>query len=179
MPIMRKPLGLSPVHIQTMYMTFGAGKPLTYGETGFQVSAMFGHRLSEAVYRPRFIEACTKGFVTFQSWDDLKKQFLHRKVVYGPRCVQAIKDIAIFEGGDYAFYKYFDPTRDYSKNPDELDRFGKANIRAPLEPEKIRMMQNMQRRGKFFRGGLTYDSRELPCPCGSRKKFKDCHFGKY
>jgi len=178
MPQFRSPLGVHPVLIQTMYLTFGAGKPLSYAETGFQVSGLFGHALSEAQYRPHFLEACRRGFVTFQSWDDLRKQFGWRKVVWCPRTIKAIKDIAIFEGGDYAFYKYFDPTMDHKKDPSQLNRFAPANIQAPNLHAGAVGGGKGRRRKSFLGPSLTFDSREEPCPCGSKKTFRQCHWGK-
>ncbi len=68
--------------------------------------------------------------VSFQGWDDLSKHKLARIVVSMPKCVDVIRDVQIAQGGDYSYYKYFDPYENYEKNPEKLDRFLKGPVKA-------------------------------------------------
>jgi len=122
------PLGLTPVDQNIINVAFGAGHPLMYFEVGFSVSACFGQKIHEKDFRPRFFRACRHGFVTYTSWEELYKNQLARKVIEAPRGVQAIRDLQIFMGGDYDYYKNFDPYTDYEKNPEAMDRFMKGKV---------------------------------------------------
>ena len=127
--MLSKPLGLSPVDVNTLYVTLGAGHPLSYGETGFAVSANMGHSVREPAFRPRFLSLCARGIVTFESWASLQQDLRFRKVVDVPKLVEVIRDVQIFLGGDYAYYRYFDPYVDYEKHPERMDRFLKAPVK--------------------------------------------------
>ncbi len=127
-PLQSQPFGLTPVDLNTIYVTFGAGRVLTYAETGMMVSATFGHRVSERTFRPKFARSCLRGFVSFQSWDVLWKHRLARDVVSLPKAVDAIREVQIAFGGDYHYFKYFDPYENYEKNPHKLDRFMKGSL---------------------------------------------------
>jgi len=132
-----QPFGLTPVDVNTIYITFGAGKPLSYAETGMAVGGMLGHKLTEKIYWPRFLKACSRGLITFQGWDDLSKIRLMRTVVALPRSVDAIRDIQIALGGDYSYYRYFDPYVDYEKNPEKMDRFLKGPMTVESSARQI------------------------------------------
>lgn len=138
-----QPYGLSPVELNIIYVTFGAGKPLTYTETGMMVSSLFGNRVKEADFFPRFVKACSKGLVTLQGWDDLDKGRRERIVVSLPKCVDMIRDVQIAMGGEYHYYKYFDPYEDYEKNPHKMDRFLKGSFTMKGQ------QKNMDRRKLF------------------------------
>jgi hypothetical protein len=130
-------LGITPVELNLVYVTFGAGKPMSYAETGWSVSACLGHRIKEVDFRPRFLKACQKGLVSFESWGDLEKHRLARTVVALPKCVDMIRDVQIYLGGDYSYYKYFDPYVNYEKNPEKMDRFLKGPLTFESHPRQI------------------------------------------
>jgi hypothetical protein len=132
-----KPLGLSPVDMNTIYVTFGAGKPLMYAETGMAVSAHFGRKLHERDFRPRFLSLCQRGLISFAGWDELGKDIRARIVVDIPKCVDVIREVQIYLGGDYSYYKYFDPYVDYEKNPEKMDRFLKGPMTIESDARKI------------------------------------------
>ena len=132
-----QPFGLSPVELNLIYITFGAGRPLTYAETGMEVSALFGHTLRERDFWPRFVKACGKGLVTFEGWDDLFKHRLARTVVSLPHSVEVIRAVQIAQGGDRHYYTYFDPYEDYERNPHKLDRFLKGPVKAKGGRRKV------------------------------------------
>ena len=127
----KKPLGLTPVDQNIINIAFGAGHPLMYAELGFSVSACFNNRVLEKDFWPRFIRACRHGFVTYTDWEELKKHKLAQRVVEAPRGVQAIRDVQILQGGDYNYYRNFNPYIDYEKNPEAMDEFlpGPVNIK--------------------------------------------------
>lgn len=124
-----QPFNLSPVELNLVYITFGAGRPLTYAETGMEVSALFGHSVRERHFWPRFLKACGKGLVSFESWDDMGAHRLARRVVAMPYSVEMIRDVQIAQGGDYDYYRYFDPYENYEKNPHKMDRFLKGPVK--------------------------------------------------
>jgi hypothetical protein len=93
------------------------------------VSAMFGHRINERAFFPRFVRACGKGLISVEGWEDLAKHRLARKVVALPKSVEAIREVQIILGGDYSYYKYFDPYENYEKHPEKMDRFLKGPVK--------------------------------------------------
>ena len=132
-----KPYGLSPVDLNTLYVTFGAGHPVTYAETGWMVSTNLGRRIKEHHYRPRFLSMCSRGLLTFKDWKDLKVDLRARTVIECKRGVDAIRDAQIFLGGDAHYYKYFDPYIDYEKNPQAMDRFLKGPMTIESKPRQM------------------------------------------
>jgi hypothetical protein len=139
--MLSRPLGLSPVDINAIYITLGAGHPLTYAETGYAVSAILGHQIKERHFRPRFLSMCRRGLITFADWKQMELGLRFRRVVDVPRCVDVIRDVQIHLGADYAYYKYFDPYVDYEKQPEKMDRF----LKGPLSVEgKARKMGRKQ-----------------------------------
>ena len=121
-----KPLGLSPVDTNTLFVTFGAGKPIMYSETGYAVAATLGHRIKEKHFRPRFLSLCSRGLISFRDWKDMGYDIRARTVVAYPKAVEAIREIQIALGGEYDYYTYFDPYIDYEKTPEKMDRFLKG-----------------------------------------------------
>ncbi len=116
------PLGFSPLEVNTMNMSFGSSYDMPYGELGYAVSAMM-RGLHEPAFRPRFFRMCANGILSFQSWDQMGQDLRNRKVVTTLKTLSALRDLGIWYGGDYSYYKNFDPLEDYSKDPSKLDRF--------------------------------------------------------
>jgi hypothetical protein len=142
--------GLKPIEQQTLYLAMGAGKPLMYSSLGFQAAHLFRRDFDEKRYRPLFFELTRRGLITYVAWEDLGKMLHFRKVKPTARTAAAIADIEIRQGGDYAFFHYYDPYEDYSKHPERLDRFGGA-------PRKMKPLPHQRKR--YLPPGLTYDSR--------------------
>lgn len=132
-----KPLGLSPVDLETLYITLGAGRPITYAETGWMVSKNLGGAIREKDYRKRFLSLCARGLVTLQDWKQLKVDLRARTVVDLVKGTDAIRDVQILLGGDYSYYKNFDPYVDYEKNPEKMDRFLKGPMKVESKDRRI------------------------------------------
>jgi hypothetical protein len=132
-----KPLGLSPVDLQTLYVTLGAGHPITYAETGWMVSTNLGKKVKEQDYRPRFLSMCSRGLVTFKDWKQLGMDIRARIIIDIPKGTDVIRDIQIYLGGDFSYYKYFDPYVNYEQNPEKMDRFLKGPMTIDSTPRQI------------------------------------------
>jgi hypothetical protein len=117
--------------------------------------------IKEAQFRPRFLKACSKGLVTFESFEDLKKGMMDRLVVPTKLGEEAIRDIGILQGGDYSYFRYMDPI-EAQKDPTYLDRFCPSKITVQgggngYTKEQLQKMGVMQTRGGaeprgYFRG---------------------------
>ena len=112
------PYGLSPVDMQCLHLCAGSGHPLMYGALGYGLNAIHKGKITETVFRPRFLKLCRRGLITWTDWSQAYDNFKNRTVTETRRGEAAIRDMAIIGGGDYSFYKNFDP-RDMST----LDKF--------------------------------------------------------
>jgi hypothetical protein len=104
--------------MQCLHLVAGAGNPLMYGSLGYALNTMNKWQFSEAEFRQKFLRLCRRGLLTWTNWDQAYDHFKNRTLTETMRGQNAIRDMAIFAGGDYSYYKNFDP-RDLST----LDKF--------------------------------------------------------
>jgi len=135
------PFGLAPIDMQVLHLTTGAGHPMMYGGLGFALNSMHGFRMREWMFRPRFLRMARRGLITWTDWDQSLDHFKNRKIVETLRGLSAIRDMAILNGGDYSWYRHFDP-RDLST----LDKYmpDKQKICVDNTPRKVTRKEAFQ-----------------------------------
>lgn len=150
-----KPFGLSPIDMQVLHLVAGAGNPMMYGGLGFALNSMHGWSMREWMFRPRFLDMCARGLITWTEWDQAYDHFKNRKLVETKRGQQAIRDFAILNGGDVGWYRNFDP-QDLST----LDKFmpGKQAVKVGGPRRRVgrreafrEHLENVKRDPKNFR----------------------------
>ncbi len=123
-----KPFGLSPFDVDMANLAMGQSYPMTYGEYGYMLSAMW-KRIPETAFRPRFLAMCGRGLIGLVTWDEMHLDLRLRRVQILDRGIDAIREIGKWNAsrmGDadlYFHFTSFDPNHDYAKDPSALDRF--------------------------------------------------------
>ncbi len=130
--------------------------PTAYGQVGFMLASLMG-KLDEWQVRPRFMEACGRGLVTYLSAAEMKKNIYDRLVIcVAPgRGEDAIRDMGkLFAANNNdkeadRYFRLFDPHQNYAANPSGLDKFSnhsfKISNKGKKKPTRAQLMDERWR----------------------------------
>ena len=106
---MAKHFGFSKTEITVIKLIGGQGGTQPFFQTARLASAMTRWKLNYQSYRKIFVKLAENGMIT---WTDPSERFLDfqlRRVKITTKGRDFIRDLQISYGGDYHFYKTFDP----------------------------------------------------------------------
>jgi len=152
-------LGLDSLEITILKMVMGSTGKQRYGDIGFLVSSMRKFSLPEQVYRPKFLRLCRLGLIDWMDSGEGFKHFKERIFRVTEKGNNLIRDFQIKYGGDYSFYKYFDP-QGSNLNNYLGQKISLTNTQADVRRAK-RMMGNRMQDEIAFQHELERQARKL------------------